>query len=78
MSRYYDGWAPYVPVAKRRRQAARQIEKLRKKGHPVAPVIIQGRTIATTFWARRGATTWRATTTMRTVCREGAAMCATV
>ncbi len=52
MSRYYDGWAPYVPVAKRRRQAARQIEKLRKKGHPVAPVIIQGRTIATTFWGK--------------------------
>jgi uncharacterized Zn finger protein len=52
MSRYYNGWAPYVPVAKRRRQAAREMEKLRKKGHPVAPVIIQGRTIVTTFWGK--------------------------
>jgi len=52
MSRFYDGWAPYVPVAKRRRQAARELEKLRKKGHPVAPVIIQGRAIATTFWGK--------------------------
>lgn len=52
MSRYYDGWAPYVPVAERRRQAARQMEKLRKKGHPIAPVVIQGRTIATTFWGK--------------------------
>ena len=52
MSRYYNGWAAYVPVAKRRRQAAREMEKLRKKGHPIAPVIIQGRTIATTFWGK--------------------------
>src|SRR6476620_7038028 len=52
MSRFYDGWAPYVPVAKRRRQAAREIAKLHKKGHPVAPVIIQGRAIATTFWGK--------------------------
>jgi uncharacterized Zn finger protein len=52
MSRYDDGWAPYVPVAERRRQAARELAKLRKKGHPVAPVIIQGRTIASTFWGK--------------------------
>src|SRR4051812_17754500 len=52
MSGYYNGWAPYVPVAERRRQAAREMEKLRKKGHPIAPVIIEGRTIATTFWGK--------------------------
>jgi len=52
MSRDYDGWAPYVPVAERRRKAARAMEKLRKKGHPVAPVVVQGRTIATTFWGK--------------------------
>ena len=28
------------------------MEKLRKKGHPVAPVTIEGRTIATTFWGK--------------------------
>ena len=30
MSRYYGGWAPYVPVAARRAQAERVMEKLRK------------------------------------------------
>ncbi len=52
MARYYDGWAPYVPVAERRRQAQRAMEKMRRKGHPVAPVMIQGRAIATTFWGK--------------------------
>jgi uncharacterized Zn finger protein len=47
-----EGWFPYVPVAERRKQAAREIEKLRKKGHPVAPVILEGRTIARTFWGK--------------------------
>lgn len=48
----YDGWAPYVPVAERRRKAARAMDKLRKQGHPVAPIIIEGRTIARTFWGK--------------------------
>ena len=54
MSRYHDygGWAPYVPVAERRRKAEREIEKLRKKGHPVAPVVIEGAPIAATFWGK--------------------------
>ena len=47
-----EGWSPYVPVAERRKQAAREMEKLRKKGHPVAPVILEGRTIARTFWGQ--------------------------
>ncbi len=51
MSRY-GGWAPYVPVAARRKKAAREMEKLRKKGIPVEPVVITGRTIATTFWGK--------------------------
>ncbi|ANY84483.1 hypothetical protein BB934_40535 (plasmid) [Microvirga ossetica] len=49
---FEDGWPLYVPVAERRKQAAREIEKLRKKGHPVAPVILEGRTIARTFWGQ--------------------------
>src|SRR3989475_572863 len=48
---YYE-WRPYVPVAERRRQAEREMAKLRKKGHPVSPVVIEGRTIARTFWGR--------------------------
>jgi uncharacterized Zn finger protein len=52
MSRYYGGWAPYVPVAERRRKAALAMEKLRKKGHPMAPVTLVGRAIAATFWGK--------------------------
>lgn len=52
MSRYYRDWAPYVPVAERRRKAERALEKRRKAGHAVAPVRIAGRTIATTFWGK--------------------------
>src|SRR4051794_41968297 len=52
MARGHGGWAPYVPVAERRRKAEREVAKLRKKGHPVAPVRIEGRTIATTFWGK--------------------------
>src|SRR5689334_22617101 len=52
MAGYYGGWAPYVPVAERRRQAQRTVAKLSKTGHPVAPVTIEGRKIATTFWGR--------------------------
>jgi uncharacterized Zn finger protein len=52
VSRYYDAWTTYVPVAERQRRAARKMEMLRKKGHRVAPVVIQGRVIATTFWGR--------------------------
>jgi uncharacterized Zn finger protein len=49
---FEDGWPSYVPVAERRKQAAREIEKLRKKGHPVAPVLLAGRTIGRTFWGQ--------------------------
>jgi uncharacterized Zn finger protein len=48
----YGGWAPYVPVAERRRRAEREMAKLRKKGYPVSPVRIEGRTIARTFWGK--------------------------
>ena len=53
MSRYDDyGWAPYVPVAERRRKAEREMQKLKKKGRPVSPVAIDGRAIAKTFWGK--------------------------
>jgi uncharacterized Zn finger protein len=48
----FDEWRPYVSVAERRRKAAREMAKLAKKGHPVAPVVIEGRTIAKTFWGK--------------------------
>lgn len=48
---FYE-WRPYVPVAERRRKAEREMQKLKKKGHPVSPVVIEGRTIAQTFWGK--------------------------
>jgi uncharacterized Zn finger protein len=45
-------WEPYVPVAQRRLRAQREMEKRRKKGHAVAPVVISGRKIANTFWGQ--------------------------
>lgn len=45
-------WRPYVSVAERRRDAVREMQKLKKKGHPVSPVVIEGRTIARTFWGK--------------------------
>ncbi len=46
---YYE-WPPYVPVAKRRAQAEREMQKLRKKGKKIEPVTVEGRKIARTFW----------------------------
>jgi uncharacterized Zn finger protein len=43
---------PYVPVAERRRQAQQRLKKLKKKGQSVAPVMIEGRTIAKSFWGK--------------------------
>src|SRR2546427_10082989 len=48
---YYD-WRPYLPVAARRRQAAREMAKLAKKGRQTSPVVIEGRKIAKTFWGK--------------------------
>src|SRR4051812_22704357 len=45
-------YRPYVPVAQRRAQAAREVAKRVKKGEKVAPVVIEGRTIAHTFWGK--------------------------
>src|SRR5271169_3499167 len=50
---HYDReWRSYVSTAERRRQALRKIQQLRKKGHPVSPVTVKGRTIAKTFWGK--------------------------
>jgi len=48
----YYGFRPYVPVAKRRAIAAREVEKLKKKGRAVSPVVIEGRAIVHSFWGK--------------------------
>ncbi|MBI1859828.1 MAG: hypothetical protein HYR96_02790 [Deltaproteobacteria bacterium] len=48
----YGGWPRYVPVAERKRKAAAKIESLKKKGEEISPVMLRGRTIASTFWGK--------------------------
>jgi uncharacterized Zn finger protein len=48
----YYGFKPYVSVAERRRKAALEMANLTKKGRPVSPVVINGRTIVQTFWGK--------------------------
>jgi uncharacterized Zn finger protein len=48
----YYGFKPYVPAAKRRAIAAREVERLRKKGRKILPVVVEARTIARTFWGK--------------------------
>ncbi len=49
---WYYGFKPYVPVAQRRAQAAREVAKRTQKGQPVSPVRIDGRNITSTFWGQ--------------------------
>jgi uncharacterized Zn finger protein len=48
----FYGSRPYVSVAQRRWQAASETAKLKKKGHPLSPVTVEGRTIVNTFWGK--------------------------
>jgi len=46
------GFRPYVSVAKRRANAAKEMAKLAKKGRTISPVKIEGLKIAKTFWGK--------------------------
>lgn len=48
--RWRTQWPPYVPVAERRRRAARAITRFRKIGKNMSPIQVEGRVIAKTFW----------------------------
>ncbi|MHA6482860.1 SWIM zinc finger family protein [Paenibacillus sp. strain BS8-2] len=50
--RFYNDFPEYVPVAEKKRRAAAAAEKLKKKDNKVWPVVIKGRTIATTWWGK--------------------------
>src|SRR5258708_38961201 len=47
-----DYYKPYVPVAERRAQAAKEIARRVKKGQTISPVVIEGRAIVSTFWGK--------------------------
>jgi uncharacterized Zn finger protein len=49
---WYDGFRPYVSVAQRRAQAAKEVAKRVKNGQTITPVRLEGRTIASTFWGQ--------------------------
>jgi len=48
----YFGFRPYVPVAVRQQRAQKALAKLMKGGEKPAPVKIEGRTIASSFWGK--------------------------
>jgi uncharacterized Zn finger protein len=52
MGRDYYGFGPYVSVAERRAQAAKEVARRIKQGQTILPVRIEGRTIASTFWGK--------------------------
>jgi uncharacterized Zn finger protein len=45
-------WAPYVSVAERRLEAVRLAKQEAQAGRAMSPVVIEQRTIATTFWGQ--------------------------
>jgi uncharacterized Zn finger protein len=48
----YWGWKPYIPVATRRAEAQKAIQKAIKAGQDITPVALSSRTIASTFWGK--------------------------
>jgi len=48
----YGGFPEYVSVAKRRARAQQRLKALARKGKKPSPIVIEGRTIATTFWGQ--------------------------
>ena len=48
----YGRYPRYVSVAERRQKALKQIAKLNKSGKTTNPIVIEGRTIAKTFWGK--------------------------
>jgi len=53
MSRYgYGGFPPYVSVAERKLKAAKEVQKLKKKGKDIQPIVIEGKSITDTFWGK--------------------------
>jgi len=47
------GWnyfAPYVPVAEKKANVQKEMEKLRQQNKNIAPVVVEGRKITTTWW----------------------------
>jgi len=48
----YWRWAPYVPVAERKRKAEKKLKELTKKGQKITPIILVNKNISNTFWGK--------------------------
>src|SRR5471030_2639087 len=48
----FYGYPEYVPVAKKKENAKKSIEKLKKKNPNISPVIIEGKSIADKWWGK--------------------------
>jgi uncharacterized Zn finger protein len=48
----FMGWRPYVPVAVRQARAQKNLARMKKQGQRIAPVIVAGRAIASSFWGK--------------------------
>ncbi len=49
---YWESFAPYVTVAEKRAKAEKKLKALLKKNQDIQPVVIEGRTIARTWWGK--------------------------
>ena len=52
MSDFDFEWPEYVTVAEQRRRAEKELAKLKRRGSKVAPVVVEGRKIAKSFWGQ--------------------------
>ncbi|MBN1115210.1 MAG: SWIM zinc finger family protein [Oligoflexia bacterium] len=50
----YRGWEyfSYTPVSQRRKKSEDHLKKLRKAGHDIEPVVIEGNTLARSWWGK--------------------------
>lgn len=46
-------WGEYVPVHVRKQRALKEVDKLRKKGKKIEPIVINGKKIAIEFWGKK-------------------------
>ena len=49
---FYGGFQPYVPVAEKRKNAEKAVEKLKKKNSDISPVVITGRNLVKNWWGK--------------------------
>ncbi|MDR3541291.1 MAG: SWIM zinc finger family protein [Desulfosporosinus sp.] len=49
---YDSGFPEYIPVAEKRKQAQKSVEKLKKKNPDISPVIIEGSKLTRTWWGK--------------------------